>query len=306
MSFYRAYGLNIQSELPLPELTAHEAPSDVHVRLERYGDISSLIPPTDYSIGVFNDAIFFWWYEVGLLLVHPDGSIQVEPVPDVDEQWFRGFIINEAMAALLHQRGKLVLHGSAAVIDDGVVVFIGSSGQGKSTTAAALQVRGHLAIADDVVAIDLDYDAGLPHVLPAFPQVKLWPEAVSALGHDVDALPRVTQKTEKRSYRHTDGFPQVPLPLRGIYVLDQGDETRIDRLTPQDAHFEVLTHSYMNHLGAIYEVDLLTETATLAAHFKRCAALIRAIPVKRLTRRFSLTELSELVKLIEHDAAAVR
>lgn len=303
MAFYTAYGLTIQSVLPLPELIAHQAPPDVVIRLESHSVIASLMPPTDYSIGVFNDGIFFWWDDVGILTATHGREIVVAPIADVDEQWFRGFIINEAMAAMLHQRGKLVLHGSAAVIDDGVVVFIGRSGQGKSTTAAALQVRGHLAIVDDVVAIDLDYMAGVPHVLPAFPQVKLWPEAVAALGHDVDALPRVTQNTEKRSYRQAEGFPQSPQPLRAIYVLDKGDETHIEPLTPQQACFELLTHSYMNHLGGLYEVDLLGETGTAAANFQRCAEVARLVPIKRLTRRFSLPDLAQLVQLIEQDVA---
>lgn len=60
-------------------------------------------------------------------------------------------------AVILHQllNGRVVLHGSAVVVDGAAVATIGPSGAGKSTTAAALVQRGAELLADDVVAIDM-------------------------------------------------------------------------------------------------------------------------------------------------------
>lgn len=54
-----------------------------------------------------------------------------------------------------HLEGKIGLHGSAVAIDGRAVVFLGPSGQGKSTLAAAMcSQAGAALIADDAVAID--------------------------------------------------------------------------------------------------------------------------------------------------------
>ena len=59
-------------------------------------------------------------------------------------------------ALILHQllNSRVVLHGSAVVIDGVAVAIIGPSGAGKSTTAAALLRRGAGLLSDDVVVID--------------------------------------------------------------------------------------------------------------------------------------------------------
>jgi hypothetical protein len=76
---------------------------------------------------------------------------------------------------------------------------------GKSTTAAALHALGHSLVADDNVAISLPdkNDSGKTHsgavVLPAFPQIKLWPDSALALRETVDDLPRLHPEMDKRA-----------------------------------------------------------------------------------------------------------
>lgn len=74
----------------------------------------------------------------------------------------RGQAVPEAVLRSVHQEaiilyqllnGRVVLHGSAVVIDGVAVATIGPSGAGKSTTAAALVRQGAALLADDVVAI---------------------------------------------------------------------------------------------------------------------------------------------------------
>lgn len=56
---------------------------------------------------------------------------------------------------LRHVQGKLGLHGSAVALGGRSAVFLGASGQGKSTLAAAMCARRAAAlVADDAVAVD--------------------------------------------------------------------------------------------------------------------------------------------------------
>ncbi|MCP4397035.1 MAG: hypothetical protein GY801_07015 [bacterium] len=85
-----------------------------------------------------------------------------------------GLRIASELGALLHQRELLPLHGSAIKVNDGVCVFVGLSGNGKSTVAAAFRQRGYQVLADDVCVVSIRED-GLP---PGDPRVS----AVEALG----------------------------------------------------------------------------------------------------------------------------
>jgi len=221
----------------------------------------------------------------------------VDPVPDLEEQSLCSLILGAPIAMLLHQRGLLVLHASAVDLGGSAIVLVGDPRAGKSTTAAALQARGGGAIADDVVAVDLQHPRG-PLVLPAFPQLKLWPQVLEALGRDPEALARVLPDADKRVFRAVDRFPQSPLPLECIYVLSRGTRSQIDPFGFQDALIQLVRHSYAVHL--------LDATGTTARHFRQCATLASSVPVKRLERQQSLASLSELAELIETDGARSR
>jgi len=86
----------------------------------------------------------------------------------------RLFLLGSAIGALMHQRGLLVLHGSTVKVGDECVVFLGSSGVGKSTLATQLRHRGYACLGDDVCAISIGED-GVPYAAPAYPPASLSP-----------------------------------------------------------------------------------------------------------------------------------
>ena len=291
MFSYSAYGLSIGSALPLPELTAGEAAADVHVSLGRVAR-----PPSEVANGYFHatarEARLFW-EGVGTFLVRGGRKIVVDPAPAVEERVLRLFILGPALAMLLHQRGLLVLHASAVAIDGTAVAFLGGSGWGKSTTAAALHARGHGIVADDVTAVRLD--TGRPTVSHGFPQLKLWPEAVvSSLGDDLEALPRLHPDLEKRARRVAHWFPSASLPLRRIYVLADGESQGSEPLRPQEALVELVRHSY---------VSRLLQEAEASTHFLQCASVVKTVPICSLRRPRFLPALSDLARLVEEDLA---
>jgi len=231
---------------------------------------------------------------VGLFLVQNGNEIVIEPALQVEESALRLYLLGPAFATLLHQRGFLVLHASAVALNGSGVGFLGGSGWGKSTLAAVFQAGGHALIADDVIAVDTGQDAA-PYVFPAFPQIKLWPEAAEAIGADPQTLVSLHPNLEKRARRVAETFNLEPYPLTRLYILAEHDrpEPEIARLAPQVALLELVRHSFL--------ARLLPATGTSESHFRQCAGLVQRIPVCVLRRRRVLADLADLARAIETD-----
>jgi hypothetical protein len=292
---YRAYGISIDSELPLPELPVGvPGPSDVVVRLAPVVSRPSAHPPAHHAYDVSPSQVRFFWPEVGAFEVRDGRAITIDPIPGVDERLIHLPLLGSVLGILLHQRGYLVLHASAVAIDGQVVIFLGTKGQGKSTTAASLYGQGHALLSDDVVAVDVQRPED-PMIVPGFPQLKLFAEAAAwTLGDDPERLPKLATIIEKRARSAADGFPTGPLPLAAIFALEDGDTVSVTRLSPQDAICELVGSSIPARFG-----QELLAGADGVQHFERCVSLLRSVPVYRLRRPHELSALSTVAEVVQ-------
>ena len=289
MTNYRTYGFCVASSFVLPELVRDQCAYDVQIRRGTAGHVPNATVNED-GHEVSGEDVLLSFPRVGSFRIRGGREIVVEPLPRVDEAVVRLSLLGPALAVLLHQRGFLVLHASCVVMD-GAVAFLGDSKWGKSTTAAALYRSGRPLVADDVLAVDLR--SGPPTVRPAFPQVKLWPESVRALGIEPEELRTIHPALEKRAFRAQVGFGEDDLPLARMYVLSDGPEVRVEPLDEQDAFVELIRHSYA--------ASLLRDTGTETEHFGQCTSLARAGLVRRLTLGGSLERVPEVIQTLEGD-----
>jgi HPr Serine kinase C-terminal domain len=287
-----AYGLRIDSALPLPELPESEGEADVVVRLGRLDD-RELNRRTDggTDFTASENDFCFRWEGIGTFSISAGSEIVVDPAPAVHDGLLREFLLGPVLAVVLQQRGLLVLHGSTVEIDGAAVVFLGGPGWGKSTLAAALHARGHGLVADDVTAVGFDADG--PVVRPAYPQLRLWPDSVRAVGDDPAALPRLRPELEKRARPVAANLSATRLPLRQIYVLRKNGAMGAKPLPPQDAVIELVRHTYA--------VGFLADDEVRAAHLRQCGEACAHARTRRLTTSSSLQDLSALADLVERD-----
>jgi len=297
VSNYTAYGLGINSALPLPELQASAGvATDVSIRVGRidWSPAQKAGDEEEFCFEVTKHEAHFFWSHLGKFRVRRGTEIVIDPIPDVEERLLRLPLLGTILATLLHQRGYLVLHASSVAIDGGAVIFLGNKGSGKSTMAATLYGRGHQLISDDVVAIDL-HELGTPMVIQGFPQFKLYPEAVvSSLGDDYETLPELAEGYEKRGRPVTERFAQQPLPLKSVYALGGGPVATLKVLDPQVAFLSLIANSYMSRFG-----KQLLHGAEASAHLRQCTRLINPVPVYRLERPRDLPLLPAIAQLVE-------
>ncbi len=295
MKTVTVFGLTIESEIPLPEAPPTAGFPQVIVRLAPV-EKPPYSPESDRAYAITRQEFRVYWRGVGTFLIRNGAEIFIDPEPGGEAAVIRLYLLGPALGILLHQRGFLVLHASVVSIDGAVVGFMGEKGWGKSTTAAALNARGHALVSDDVLAV-LPYAAGGPIVQPGLPQFKLWPEAATAsFGDDPAKLVRLHSNVEKRSREANHGVRGELIPLRRLYLLGRGTKLESVPMNASAALMSLVRHSYLSHL-----MHLLGQNRE---NFEQCAHVVQSIPVHHLRRPKDLSALGDIASLVEAEVAA--
>ncbi|QPC85008.1 hypothetical protein G4Y79_11755 [Phototrophicus methaneseepsis] len=289
---YLIYGLCIDSIIELPELVPAAGTPDVIVHYGHVDNKPELEEDDFESLWVTEEQVCIRYQGIGSFLVQHGDEVIVDLDEGAPESVVRLALLGPAISVILHQRGFLVLHGSAISINGRAIAIMGNSGDGKSSLAASLQGKGYDLIADDLSVIDVDDQENI-RLRPGYPQLKLWPDLLEAVGDDAAKLEQVSPNIDKRAKRLQAGFVDQPVPLHRIYVLGVADSVAVEPLSGQEAFMQLVYNSH--------NVFLLDDTGTSQSHFFQCAQLIKHVPVCRLQRPWSLDHMPDVIRAIEED-----
>jgi hypothetical protein len=217
------------------------------------------------------------WSGVGRLYASPDGSThQFEVDEEADREVARRIQRFIAPSLVRHLRGEIALHASAVVIDGHAISFLGASGAGKSTMAAALCARpGAQLAADDIVYVS--HVDNVPRVVPT--------ERANRLALSSDAPRR------KRAVVPARVAP-LPVRLAAIVELVADEDAERPILAPLEgaAQFDAVNRAFMRFTS--------DDEATNLRDFRAIAALTTEVRVFSLRRAWN-------VKSIERSADAI-
>ena len=211
------------------------------------------------------------------------------------------YFLGPVMGFLLRLRHITSLHASCVEMAGQGIVLCGEAGFGKSTTAAALALRGLPVLSEDIVP--LKASPGGFRAVPGYPRVCLWPDSVSNLLGSTQALPLLTPVWEKR-FLALDGtrarFSREELPLGVIYMFGHRSEREnaplIQAMTPREALLDLVQNTYMNWLLGRQQ---------RAVEFEFLAQLVQRVPVRRLVPHIDPKKISDLCYLIVSDAQSL-
>jgi hypothetical protein len=200
------------------------------------------------------------------------------------------YLTGSILSLLLYQRGLLVLHGSVVQCKDKVLAFLGHSGAGKSSAAAACCQQGYNLLSDDIAALSLLPEASIS-VYSGFPRLKVPVQTARALDLPIDSLTAVhPDLVDEFEFPLHGRFCPDPQPLAAIYLLEQGAEVMIEQCAPAKALLELLPHAMPSRYGLNGG----------ACQFEQLSTLVREVPVFHLVRPVDLQQLHQLPEVVEN------
>lgn len=322
MPRYRAFGTIIESDVPLSGLEGGRLPASgealdappIRVDLRQSGsppveheaawhespadDIGHVLRVSRNAAGDFR---FRYTDGTSFLIAADGGSVTAAWPSELSLEDTMEYLLGPVIGFALRLRGVVCLHASAVAVGDACFAFLAPAGGGKSTTAAACARLGLPVLTDDVLA--LRERGGQFFVLPSYPRVRLWPEAVQDLFGSEDALPRLTPDNETWTKRYLDllepeyAFQEEALPLRCIYTprAADGSGPSFESLSPAQALVNLIANVYSrsrpDSTQRLHEFDVLERVA-------------RTVPVKRFRLRRGIEHLSEQCRALARDCVS--
>ncbi len=264
-------------------------------------NVAPILAPRELHVAVadweFNPCAFGWRTEETSWLLFPElatfafrpGSNVVTAFVGVDLD--RDTLYDVYLTTVLPIAAQVVLgyqslHGSAVLVEGGVVAFCGNSGSGKTTLAYALSQRGHVLWGDDVVVLDAAASDEISAVRVPF-QLNLRPPSRTYFGNG-EAL-----TSELVSDDASDAKNSL---LSAIVVLEPeapelvGAAPAIELLEAADAFPAVLSHAYN------FQPQAKGEKANVVRDY---LAIVAQVPVYRVRYRHEFACFPGLLERLE-------
>lgn len=290
---YHAFGLVIQTDLPLPELTVASTSAKTDVRIT-VGKIETGIRSPQEQRG-------FWKTAPGQLELNVPGTarylategttIQIEPAPDAKPVELRTILLGSVFGALLQQRGFFVLHSGGFVHRGGAVLICGRSGAGKSTVLQGMTRRGFASLSDDLVPISIDPN-DVPIASPGYPFTRLCRDAATHYGLSQES-PRFLAQSGQKLVLEINNFDTETRPISHIIFLrtHNRNDVQIELASPLQAG------SLLFRIG--YRSKFLRGMGLLASQFDCTIKIARKVPLSIIHRPGTLETLDHLLDRIE-------
>ena len=305
---YQVYGITFRSEIPLtyPEQPATTAAADVTLSLAAPDVFERAIAGLSRNpsngdwyehVSCPDGSDFVRWPALFEFLVSPDGrSIACRPLERSTHESFQTYLLGHVLSFALVKQGYEPLHATVVVIDGAAVAFLGASGQGKSTLAAAFLYAGHQVLTDDLLLIRRV--AGALCGFPGPPRLKLFPDVARRFLPDLAPLAPMNPESEKlvialeRPYAHSK-----PAPLRAFVVLDGCEGGHLD-ISPVNG-----AKAWLALLGATFNRRLVGPVR-LRRQFVAAREWSTEIPVKRVTYDWTVEALGGVCQTVTADLRA--
>lgn len=226
---YSLYGLRVRSaiRLPCPESHAPEQTADVELVEATEHE---LLDACDLATAHY-ESDGFWecrrfadgatrtsWKDHFDFFVSADGTrVLWRRMAGVSDEVLFTYLLNQVLTECLVMRGVEPLHATGIVVEGAAIAFLGDSGYGKSTLAAALMGMGYRLLSDDVLVLEFTDSGVLAY--PSLARLKLLPDSADAVFAQRRSLPMNSFTNKMILPLGESEHSARPVPLRAIFVI---------------------------------------------------------------------------------------
>ena len=282
---------------PIYEAWENTSPTYISPRVNLDGEsIFKFYRTDDYQVAHYPDIVDFYLYEQGVIchLLNP-----------AQEELATSHILPAIVSLWLELYEDLyALHASAVCIEGQAIGFLGDSGHGKSTLAAAFTQADYPLLSDDILLIGEKSGSFLAR--PGYPMMRLWMNEAKHFIPDPENLEIIQAGYDKRRVpvggENYGRFYDQLAPLTCVYIPQRhpiGDEAKliqIEDIPPRDAVIELVRLAYSSRLS-----EALGRNAQRLGFFARMAA---ALPLRRLVYPSDYADLPAVRSAILDDIGA--
>jgi energy-coupling factor transporter ATP-binding protein EcfA2 len=225
-------------------------------------------------------------------------EIIISPCKNASKESVRLFLLSITMAALLTQRKKILLHASAILSKQKLILFIGNSGAGKSSIAAEFSKRGFTLFSDDVCVLE-DTHASSSKVFSyaSYPMMKLWEDTVMALDDQkFDKNHKIIPQLTKYGQFFHDQFTTTAYPIEKIFILNPVENTFDNYSSKKISGIEAFELLSKN----TYRRQFLLKSTLQEIHLKQLSFLVQSADISILTRNIKESNIQSFANFVEH------
>jgi hypothetical protein len=304
---YHFYGVRLRSEWTLPyPRRRHPAVADVALVRQASGHFArarAQAAPLERR-AVINAALpdganYLCWRGHFEFIVSPDGrTVAARQIGRRTPESFHTHMLGQALSFALVRQGIDPLHATVVDIGGAAVAFLGDSGYGKSSLAAAFVGAGDRLVTDDLLVISETAAGLVAH--PGPPRLKLYPQALRRLLPEARGTILITASPKLMVPLTPRQATAAVVPLRAVYVLAPPDDAReharvtIRTLSPRQACLALIRNTFNT---------VIVDEARLAQQFVLVTRVAAALPVKAVSYRRSFRDIDAVREAIVRDVA---
>lgn len=295
--YYKVYGLNIESEILVPELMVLDNKIDKNIDVKIYYKTM----PDDIKQNVnegkkaFYNGQYVWFHidNVCTYLIQNGDTVTIDLCENPDLNILKVYILGSVLGIILLQRNTVAIHGGSIVINNKGCIFTGDKGAGKSTLTTALRQRGYDFVSDDVGAIEL---SDIPMINPGFGYQKLCEDAMTKLGYDSsEYTPFRSDMNIKYIVPALDNFIKEKVPFEVLFEIEQGDTQKVEvvEVTGNEKLQKIIKN--------VFRIEVLMYSGGVPAdYFKKCLEIAKHIKFYKITRPKNQFTVNEQIDIIEN------
>lgn len=262
MFFYKAFGLNIESDIELKKLIAVEKlqpdvlffnnPSDTIV--DNPSIIKRNFQANNYSFA----------YKIADTNFYFNAITKKLTFSFTNKQQFEQYLYGPVIALISAYLKKIPLHAAGVIVNDKVILLAGNSGSGKSTLLYhLLQNCQARFFSDDMVVIEKK--EWMLYAYPSFSEIKLWLDAIERF--NATKIKPVHPDIQKyfvdveKFFIAKEQFPQV------IFIIQTNlnSQLKIEKVTGVNKYLHLSKNVYRkNIIEYLFKQNLFEQLTSLA------------------------------------------